>query len=118
MPFELTVNKDEMGSQTAYIHGLGEFPNGTHTISDEQEQNFRIVNSIESAQTDDDPDSETFGSFIIKHELGPPLVEAADNMHGVTVTDKSSGSGKKRSPVEARSSGSPEDNDKSEGGES
>jgi hypothetical protein len=120
MPFEMTVNKQELGTGTIWIHGLGEFGNGVHEISDEQELNFRNVNGIEDVTPDMDPASPTHGQMLSTHELGPSLMEAAESMHGVTVTEVSASAGQKKSgaPVESGASQAPVDNDKAapEGG--
>lgn len=89
------------------IHGLGTFSNGVHEISDEQELNFRVLNTTEDTDVDTDPESPTYGSHIVKHELGPSLAEAVSRMHGVTV----SGSTKSGTPVGSGSGRAPGDND-------
>jgi hypothetical protein len=87
MSYRLTVDQRHLGDEGAvYIHGLGTFTNGVHEISDELEQNFRTVNTVEIGGIDMDSDSESFGVYVPKFVEGPPLEEAAKSMHGVTVT--------------------------------
>ncbi len=85
MSYKLVVNQLNLGDAgQIYIHGLGSFGNGEHEISDELEQNFRSVNTVEVGGFDDDPKSDSFGVYIPKFVEGPSLVDAAGSMHGVT----------------------------------
>jgi hypothetical protein len=131
LPFTLTVDMPNLGDEgQIYIHGLGTFGNGTHEITDDQEQNFRVANSHDEGGTDGDPDSETFGVYLSKVVEGPSLTDAAESMHGITVTSganksgadsnlggtasKSSSKSTTIDPVGSQSSGAPSD----DGGES
>jgi hypothetical protein len=129
LPFTLTVDMPNLGDEgTVFIHGLGTFGNGTHEITDDQEQNFRIVNSHDEGGTDSDPESDTFGVYLSKVVEGPSLTDAAESMYGITVTSGANKSGSDNksgglggtatktsstptviSPVGSQSSGAPSD---------
>lgn len=110
MPFKMVVNQLHLGDEgEAYIHGLGSFTNGEHEISDEAEHHFRVVHTFDAGGLDDDPASDTFGSYIPDWKEGPDLVTASESMHGITVTRvkeaPKAGSGQQRGAVESTSSG-------------
>jgi hypothetical protein len=86
MTCTLVINQPHVGEGVAvYIHGLGTFSNGEHEVSDEQEENFRVANSVDNGAVDGDSESPTFGSYIPKMEPGPPLSEVVKSMYGVTI---------------------------------
>jgi hypothetical protein len=90
----MKVEQYNLGEGQIYIHGLGSFSNGTYEISDEDAENFRTVNMIDTGGFDNDPESPTFGSYIPNHQPGPDLVTASKSMHGITITPSSrTGSG-------------------------
>lgn len=80
MPFTLTVDLPNLGTQEIYIHGLGTFGNGTHAISDEQAEQFSMLNSKTEYSA---PDKN--GDMKLVPVPGPSLEEAVASMYGVTI---------------------------------
>jgi hypothetical protein len=78
MTYKLTVDQPHLGDAgTVYIHGLGTFTNGkSYEISDDLEQNFRVVNSVDNGEP-----------YQAKMEFGKPLSEVAESMYGITVEE-------------------------------
>lgn len=115
MPYTLVVDRSNLGINSShgeiFIHGLGAYDDGTYEISDEQEMHFRVVNSVDTGKYDDDPESESYGQYIPKPELGPDLVTASQGMRGVTVTEMKANTdtGNSQGPVDSSSSGAPAD---------
>ncbi len=112
MPYQLKIEQPNLAEGAdVLIHGLGTYANGqTHEVTDEEEENFRIVNSVDTGGVDDDPESDTFGAYVPNIQPGPSLLEA--NILGVTATDASKKVPGKtpRAPVEGSSdSGAPAD---------
>ena len=81
MPFTLTVDMPNLGSsQEVYIHGLGTFAGGTHKISDEQAEQFSLINSKSGYGAPDEN-----GNMKIVAIPGPTLETAVAGMYGVTI---------------------------------
>lgn len=82
MPFTLTVDMPNLGSQEIYIHGLGSFSNGKHKISDAQAEQFSLINSKAGYGPADED-----GSMKIVAIPGPKLTDAVAAMYCVTIEE-------------------------------
>jgi len=92
MPYKLTVDVPNLGSQDLEIPGLGLFQNGTYDITDEQAASFQSSQpSYDEGGYDQDPKSPYFGSYIPKIVPGRDLMTAAETMHGITVEEVTGG---------------------------
>lgn len=90
MPYRLTVDQPNLPEgKDVYIVGLGTFPNGgTYEITDAQALAFEHAHTRDDGSYDFDNDA-NFGTglYVPKHVKGPPLVEAATAMHGISVEE-------------------------------
>jgi hypothetical protein len=83
MDYELSINMPNLAKGAeVQIAGLGTFENGsTYKITDEEHDSFRRYHgSVETAI--DEETNESLGSELV---VGPTLIQASDNMYGVSV---------------------------------